>query len=111
MQNRFKRLDLIDREPDEQWAEVHDSVQETSIKRVLMENRCKKAKWRSKEALQIVVKRRDTKSKAERERYKYVNKEFQTKERRDKKAFLSDQCKEIDKRSKNGKVQKSLQVN
>ena len=93
MRNRFKGLDLIDRVPDELWNEVHDIVQETGIK--TMEKKCKKAKCLSGEALQIAVKRREAKSKGEKERYKYLNAEFQRKAR-DKKAFLSDQCKEID---------------
>ena len=87
MINRFKGLDLIDRVPDEQWTEVHDIVQET----ILMEKKCKKAKWLSREALLIAVKRREVKSKGEKERYKHLNAEFQRIARRDKKAFLSDQ--------------------
>ena len=93
MRNRFKGLDLIDRVPDELWNEVHDIVQETGIKTIPMEKKCKKAKWRSREALQIAVKRRDGKSKGEKERYTHLNAEFQRIARRDKKAFLSDQCK------------------
>ena len=93
MKNRFKELDLIDREPDELWTEVCDIVQETGIKTVPNEKKCKKAKWLSEEALQIAVKRREMKSKGERERYSHLNAEFQRIARRDKKAFLSDQCK------------------
>ena len=93
--NRFKGLDLIDRLPDELWTQVHDIVQETGIKTIPMEKKCKKAKWLSEEALQIAVKRREAKSKGEKERYKHLNAEFQRITRRDKKAFLSDQCKEI----------------
>ena len=74
--NRFKGLDLIDREPDELWTEVHDIVQETRIKTIPMEKKCKKAKWLSEKALQIAVKRRDAKSKGENERYFHLNAEF-----------------------------------
>ena len=93
VRNRFKGLDLIGRVPDELWMEVRDIVQET----IRMEKKCKKAKWLSKEALQIAVKIREAKSKGEKERYKHLNAEFQTIARRDKKAFLSYQCKEIEK--------------
>ena len=86
--NRFKGLDLIDRVPDELWTEVHDIVQETGIKTIPVEKKCKKAKWLSGEALQIAVKRREEKSKGEKERYKHLNTEFQ-RIARDKKAFLS----------------------
>ena len=79
--------------PDELWTEVHEVVQETGIKTIPMEKKCRKAKWLSKEALQIVVKRREVKSKGEKERYKHLNAEFQRIARRDKKAFLSNQCK------------------
>ena len=92
--NRFKGLDLIDRVSDEQWMEVCEIVQETGIKTISMEKKCKKAKWLSEEALQIAVKRRETKGKGEKERYSYLNVEFQRIARRDKKAFLSDKCKE-----------------
>ena len=84
--------------------EVHDIVQETGIKTIPMEKKCKKAKWLSAEALQIAVKRRDAKSKGEKERYKHLNAEFQRKTRRDKKAFLSDQCKEIQENNRMGKT-------
>ena len=90
VRNRFKGLDLIDRVPDELWAVVHDIVQETGIKTIPMEKKCKKAKWLSKEALQIAVKRRETKGKGEKERYTHLNAEFQRIVRKDKKAFLSD---------------------
>ena len=96
MRNRFKGLDLIDRVPDELWMEVCDLVQETGIKIIPMEKKCKKAKWLSGEALQIAVKRREVKSKAEKERYKHLNAEFQRIARRDKKAVFSNQCKEIE---------------
>ena len=82
--------------PDELWMEVGDIVQETGIKTIPMEKKCKKAKWLSEEALKIVVKRREVKSKGEKERYTRWNAEFQRIVRRDKKAFLSDQCKEIE---------------
>ena len=82
--------------PDEPWTEVRDIVQETGIKTIPMEKKCKKAQWLSGEALQIAVKRRDAKSKGEKERYTHLNAEFQRISRRDKKAFLSDQCKEIE---------------
>ena len=103
MRNRFKGLDLIDRVPDELWNEVCDIVQETGIKTIPMEKKCKKAKWLSGEALQIAVKRQEAKSKGENERYKHLNAEFQRRARRDTKAFLSDQCKEIEGKKQNGK--------
>ena len=93
LRNRFKGLDLIDRVPDELWKEVPDTVHETGVKTISMEKKCKKAKWLSGEALQIAVKRREVKSKGEKERYKRLNAEFQRIARRDKKAFFSDQCK------------------
>ena len=85
VRNRFKGLDLIDRVPDELWTEVHDTVQETGIKTIPKNKKCKKAKWLSEKALQIAVKRREVKSKAEKERYKHLNAEFQRRARRDKK--------------------------
>ena len=84
--------------------EVHDIVQETGIKTILMEKKCKKAKWLSGEALQIAMKRREAKSKGEKERYKHLNAEFQRIARRDKKPFLSDQCKEIEEKNRMGKT-------
>ena len=90
MRNRFKGLDLIGRAPEELWMEVCDIVQETGIKTIPMEKKCKKVKWLSEEALQISVKRREGKSKGEKERYKHLNAEFQRIARRDKKAFLSN---------------------
>ena len=96
VRNRFKGLVLIDRVPDELWTEVHDVVQETGIKTIPIEKKCKKAKWLSGEALQIAVKQRQVKSKGEKERYTHLNAEFQRIARRAKKAFLSDQCKEIE---------------
>ena len=86
--NRFKGLDLI-----EVWMKVHDIIKETVIKTIPKKKKCKKAKWLSEEALQIDVKRREVKSKGEKERYKHLNAEIQRRARRDKKAFLSDQCK------------------
>ena len=102
--NRFKGLDLIDGMPDELWMEVRDIVQETGIKTIPMENKCKKAKWLSGEALQIVLKRREAKNKGEKERYTNLNAEFQRIARRDKKAFFSDQFKEIEENSRMGKT-------
>ena len=96
VRNRFKGLDLIDRVPDELWTELCDIVQESGIKTIPVEKKCKKAKWLSGEALQIAVKGKEVKSKGEKERYKHLNAEFQRIARRDKKAFLSDQCKEIE---------------
>ena len=93
VRNKFKGLDLIDRVPDELWMEVRDIVQEAGIKTIPKEKKYKKAKWLSEEALQIAEKRREAKSKGEKERYKHLNAEFQKIARRDKKAFLSDQCK------------------
>ena len=101
--SRFKGLDLIDRLPDELWTEVHDIVQETGIKTIPMENACIKTNWLSEEALQIAVKREE-KSKGEKERYKHLNAEFQRIARRDKKAFLSYQCKEIEENNRMGKT-------
>ena len=90
--------------PDELWNEVCDIVQETGIKTIPTEKKCKKAKWPSGEALQIAVKRREVKSKGEKERYNHLNAEFERITRRDKKAFLSDQCKEIEENNKMGKT-------
>ena len=104
VRNRFKGLDLIDRVPDELWMEVHDIVQETGIKTISMEKKCKKAKWLTSEALQRAVKRREVKNKGEKERYKHLNSEFQRRARRDKKAFLSDQYKEIEETNRMGKT-------
>ena len=100
VRNRFKGLDLIDRVPDELWTEVCNIVQETGIKTSPKKEKCKKAKWLSEEALQIVVKRREAKSKGEKERYILLNAELQRIARRDKKAFLSDQCKEIEENNR-----------
>ena len=100
VRNRFKGLDLIDRVPDELWTEVCDTVQETGIKTILMEKKCRKAKWLSGEALQIAVKRREVKSKGEKDIYKHLNAEFQRTARRDKKACLSEQCQEIEENNR-----------
>ena len=89
--------------PDKLWMEVCGIVEETGIKTIPMEKKCKKAKWLSGEALQIAVKRREARSKGEKERYKLLNAEFQRIARRDKKAFLSDQCKEIEENNRMGK--------
>ena len=90
--------------PEELWTEVPDIVQETGIKTIPIEKKCKKAKWLSEEALQIAVKRREVKSKGEKERYKHLKAEFQRLARRDKKAFLSDQCKEMEENNRMGKI-------
>ena len=104
VRNRFKGLELIDRVSDELWMEAHDIVQETGIKTNPKKKKYKKAKWLSEEALQIAVKRREVKSKGEKERYKHLNAEFQRIARIDKKAFLSDQCKEIEENNTMGKT-------
>ena len=104
VRNKFKRLDLIDRVPDELWTEIRDIIPETGIKTIPMEKKCKKAKWLSGEALQIAVKRREAKSKGKKERYSHLNAEFQKIARRDKKTFLSDQCKEIEENNRMGKT-------
>ena len=102
--NRFKGLGLIDRVPEELWTEVHDIVQEAGIKNIPKKKKCKKPKWFSEKALQIAVKRREVKSKGEKERYTHLNAEFQRIARRDKKDFLSDQCKEIEESNRMGKT-------
>ena len=104
MTNRFKGLDLIDRVPKELWTKVPDIVQEAGIKTTPKEKKFKKAKWLSEEALQIAEKRREVKGKREKERYTHLNAEFQRIARRDKKAFLSDQCKEIEENNRMGKT-------
>src|SRR5574337_407009 len=108
MRNRFKGLDLIDKVSDELWTEVHDIVQETGIKTFPKKKKCKKAKWLSEEALQIAVKRREVKIKGEKERYTHLNAEFQRIARRDNKAFLSDQCREIEENNRKGKTRDHL---
>ena len=104
MRSRFKGLDLIDRVPNELWTEVFDIVQETGIKTVSKKKKCIKAKWLSEEALQITVKRREEKSKGEKERYSHLNAGFQRTARRDKKTFLRVQCKEIEENNRMGKT-------
>ena len=104
VRNRFKGLDLIDRVPDELWMEVCDIIQETGIKTIPKKKKCKKAKWLSEEVLQIAVKRKEGKSKGRKERYTHLNAEFQRIARRDKKAFHSDQCKEIEENSRMGET-------
>ena len=103
MPNRFKGLDLIDRVPEELWMEVHDTVQKAGIKTIPNEKKCKKAKWLSEEALQIPVNRREAKGKGEKTRYTHLSAEFQRIARRDK-AFLSEQCKEIEENNRMGKT-------
>ena len=102
MGNRFKGLDLIDRVPDELWTEVHDLVQETRIKTIPKKKKYKNTKWLSEEALQRALKRREVKSKGEKERYTPLSAEFQRIARRDKKATLSDRCKEIEENNRMG---------
>ena len=104
VRNRFKGLDLIDIVPDELWTEVPETVQETGIKTIPKKKKCKTAKWLSKEALQIAEKRKEVKSKGEKERYTHLNAEFQSRARREKKAFLSDQCKDIEENNRMGKT-------
>ena len=110
MTNEFKRLDLIDRVPEELWTEVPDIVQEAGIKAIPKKKKCKKAKWLSEEALQIDEKRREAKGKDEKERCTHLNADFQRISRRNKKAFLSDQCKEIEENNRMGKT-RGLQEN
>ena len=104
VRNKFKGLDLIDRVPDELWMEVRDIVQEAGIKTIPKKKKCKKPKWLSEEALQIAEKRREVKVKDEKERYTHLNAEFQRIARRDKKAFLRDQCKKIEGNNRMGKT-------
>ena len=102
--NRFKGLDLIDRVPEELWMEVRDIVQEAMIKTIPKKKKCQKTKWLSEEALQIAVNRREAKSKGEKERHTHLNSEFQRIAWRDKKVFLSNQCKEIEENNRMGKT-------
>ena len=102
--NRFKGLDLIDRVPEELWMEVHDIVQEAVIKTIPKKKKCKNAKWLSEAALQIAEKRREAKCKGEKERYTHLSAEFQGIARKDKKAFLSYQYKEIEENNRMGKT-------
>ena len=105
MRNRFKGLDLINRVPEELLKEVCDIAQKAGIKTISKEKKCKKAKWLSEEALQISVKRREPEDKGKKERYTHLNAEFQRIARRDKKAFLSDQCKEIEENNRMGPLE------
>ena len=102
--NRFKGLVLIDRVPEELQTEVSDTVQEAAFKSITKKKKCKKAKWLSEEALQTAMKRREAKGKGEKERYTHLNGEFQRTARRDKKGFLSDQCKVIKENNRMGKT-------
>ena len=102
--NGFKGLDLIDRVPEEPWMEVHHIVEEAVIKTIPKKKKFKKAKWLSKEALQTAEKGKDLKGRGEKERYTHLNAEFQRIARRDKKAFLSDQCKETEENNRMGKT-------
>ena len=102
--SRFEGLDLVDRVPEELWTEAHDIVQKAVIMTIRKKKKCKKAKWLSEEGLQIAVKRREVKSKGENDRYTHLNVEFQTIARRDKKAFLSNLCKEIKEKNRMGKT-------
>ena len=104
VRNRFKGLDLIDRVPDELWMEVHDIVQETGIKTIPKKKKWKREKWLSEEALQITEKRREMKDKGEKEIYTHLNAQFKRTARRDKKAYLSDQCKEKEENNRMGKT-------
>ena len=104
VRNRFKGLDLIDRVPDELWMDIRDTVQESGSKTIPKKKKCKKEKWLSEKALQIALKRREAKSKGGKERYTLLNTEFQRIARRDKKAFLRDQCKEIEQNNRMGKT-------
>ena len=102
--NRYKGLDMIDRVPEALWTEVHDIVPKAVIKAIFKKKKCKKAKWLSDEALQLAEKRREVKGKGEKERYTHLNAESQRIARRDKKAFLSNQCKEIEENNRMGKI-------
>ena len=101
---RFKGLDLIDRVPEEIWTEIHDTVQEAVIKTIPKQKKCKKAKWLSEKVLQIAEKRKVVKGKGEKVRYTHLNAEFQRIAKRDKKGFLSDQCKEVEENDRLGKT-------
>ena len=104
MTNRFKGLDLVDRVPEELWMEIHNIVQEAVTKTIPKKKKCKKAKWLSEEALQIAEERREAKGKGERKRYTHLNAEVQIIIRRDQKAFLNKQCKEIEENNRMGKT-------
>ena len=109
MTNRFKELDLIVRVLEELWMKVHDIVQEIRSKTISKKKKCKKGKWFSEEALQIAVKRREAKGKGKKDSYTHLNTEFQRITRRDKKTFLSDQCKEIEENNRKGKTRDLLE--
>ena len=102
--NRVKGLDLLDRVPEELWMEVRDILEEAVIETIPKKKKCKKAKWLHEEALQTAMKRREVKGKGEKERYTHLNAEFQRMAGRDKKAFISDQCKEIEENNRMGKT-------
>ena len=104
VRNRFKGLNLIDRVPDKLWTEVRDTVYETGIKTIPKKKKCKRTKWLSEDAVQVAEKRREAKDKGEKERYTHLNAEFQRIARRDKKGFLSVQCKEIEENNRMGKT-------
>ena len=106
MTSRFKGLDLIDRVPEELWTEVCDIVQEAVIKTIPKKKKCKKAKWLSEEAL-LIAEKREAKGKGKKERYAYLNEEFQRKATRNKKAFLSNQCKDIEE---NNRIRKTREL-
>ena len=111
--NRITGIDLLDRVPEDLWTEVHDIIQEAVIKTIPNKKKCKKEKWLSEEVLHVIEKRRDMKDKGEKERYIHLNAEFQRIARRDRKGFLSDQCKEIEENNRTGSIQetRSLQEN
>ena len=109
--NRFKGLDLINRVPEELWMEIRDIVQEAVIKTIPKKKKSKKAKWLSEEAFQIAEERREAKGKGEMERYTYLNAEFQRIARRDKKAFLSEECKEIEGKNRMAKTRDLFKKN
>ena len=110
MRNRFKGLDLIDRVPDELWTEVHEIVQKAGIKTIPKKKKSKKAKWLSEEALKTVIRRREVKGKGKKERYTHLNAEFQRRARRDKKAFLRTQWKEIEENNRMGKTRDLFKI-
>ena len=110
VRHRFKGIDLIDKVPDELWTEVHDIVQETGIKTIPKKRKCKKAKRLSEEPLQTAMKRREAKGKGEKERYTHVNADFQRVARRDEKAFLTEQCKEIEENNRKGKTRELKKI-
>ena len=102
VRNRFMVLDLIDRVPEELWTQVRDTLQEAGIRTIPKKKKCKKAKWLSEKALQIAQKKREQKGKREKERYTHLNADFQRRATREKKAFLDDQCKEIEENNRMG---------